>query len=137
VQNTTRTLLILLVLAVGGVTSLAFLAYRYTRLVENGATFRGETARRVEAFIAVREAMCEEIDSWPGGSPRPAALILVRDRALLLHGLGTVAYAETRESYRSWLEGRLRAGTPMASALEGRRDDLGRVDLGSYERLDS
>ena len=82
-----RILLILLVLAIGGVSALGFLAQRYGRLVEAGAVVSSEElARQVEGFIAVRRAMRREIDSW-SDAPRPRSLSLVRDRALMQHGL--------------------------------------------------
>jgi hypothetical protein len=132
-----RTLLILLVVAVGGVSALGYLAYRYTRLIEGEVTSGEDAVRRVDAFIAVRRAMRREIDSWHDAGPRPETLILVRNRTLVLHGLDPEAYAETRRVYRSWRGGRARPGTPMAAALEGRREELGRVELGPYEPLDS
>jgi hypothetical protein len=136
-HNPTRTILILMVLAVGGLTALGFIAYRYTRLLEASGTTPEEAAQRVGVFIKVRQGMRSEIDSWNDGQPHRESLTAVRDRALALHGVDLATYAEVRESYRAWRGGRLRAGTSMAAALEGRREELGRVDLGVYEPLDS
>ena len=52
-------------------------------------------------------------------------------------GIDLESYAEVRQLYRAWRRGRLRAGTPMAAALEGRRAVLRELDLGVYEPLDS
>jgi len=136
-HNPTRTILILMVLAVGGLTALGFIAYRYTRLLETTGTTTEEAARRVDVFIKVRQGMRSEIDSWNDGQPHRESLTAVRDRALALYGVDLDSYAVVRESYRAWRRGRLRAGTPMASALEGRREELRRLDLGVYEPLDS
>lgn len=136
-HNPTRTILILMVLAVGGLTALGFIAYRYTRMLEATGTTTEEAARRVDVFIKVRQGMRNEIDSWSDGQPNRESLTAVRDRALALHGVDLDTYSEVRESYRAWRGGRLRAGTPMAAALEGRREELGRADLGTYEPLDS
>jgi hypothetical protein len=132
-----RTLLILLFLAVGGVSALAFVAYRYAQVIETDSSVPAEAVRRVESFIRVRTAMRREIDSWGGSGPRQRELTLVRDRALALHRVDRESYVEIRGLYRNWLAGRLRAGSTMAAMFEGRRSALGRVDLGAYELLDS
>jgi hypothetical protein len=126
-----------MVLAVGGLSALGFIAYRYTRLLEGSGISTDDAARRVNAFIQVRHGMRSEIDSWNDGDPHRESLTVVRDRALALHGIELETYAEVRELYRAWRRGRLRAGTPMAAALEGRREELRELDLGVYEPLDS
>jgi hypothetical protein len=136
-HNPTRTILILMVLAVGGLSALGLIAYRYTRLLEGTAVSSEEAARRVDAFIRVRRGMRSEIDSWSDGDSHREALTVVRDRALALHDVDLETYAKIRRSYRAWRRGRLRAGTPMAAALEARREDLRKLDLGIYEPLDS
>ena len=136
-HNSTRTILILMVLAVGGLSALGFIAYRYTRLLEGNGISAEDAARRVNAFIRVRQGMRSEIDSWNDGDPHRESLTAVRDRALALHAIDLAAYAEVRQFYRAWRRGRLRAGTPMAAALEGRREVLRELDLGVYEPLDS
>ena len=134
----TRTLLILLALALGGISALAFMAQRYARVVDarGGPSVERELAR-VDGFIAVRSAMQREVRSWGRGGPRAEALKLARDRGLLLHGVNREDYAEVREHYRAWREGRQQAGSALVAALERRRSQLRSVDLGPYESLDS
>jgi hypothetical protein len=136
-HNPTRTILILMVLAVGGLSALGFIAYRYTRLLEGTEITGADAAQRVEAFIRVRQGMLSEIDSWNEGEAHRESLTAVRDRALALHGIDLETYTEVRQLYRAWRRGRLRAGTPMAAALEARRAVLRELDLGVYEPLDS
>jgi len=130
--------LLLLVFAVGGVAALGFLASRYTGILEGeGADSSQGLSGKLEGFIVVRRAMRRAIDGWDRGQPHPGALNRARDRALALHGIDPVAYAEARTEYRIWRAGRSRAGSQVASALERRREELARVDLGDYEGLDS
>lgn len=136
-HSPTRTILILLVLAAGGLSALGFIAYRYTRLLEGTEMSTVDAARRVEAFIRVRQGMRSEIDSWNGAKAHRESLTAVRDRALALHGIDIETYREVRQLYRAWRRGRLRAGTPMAAAFEERRAVLRELDLGLYEALDS
>jgi len=136
-HNSTRTILILMVLAVGGLSALGFIAYRYTRVLEASGISAEDAAQRVDVFIQVRQGMRSEIDSWHDGGGHRESLTAVRDRGLALHGIDLETYAEVRQLYRAWRRGRLRAGTPMATALEGRREVLREVDLGVYEPLDS
>jgi hypothetical protein len=138
-HHQSRTLLILTAVALAGVWALGYGAQRYATLLEGrqgGATLQ-RAAGDLEGFIAVRRAMRREIDSWSRGASRREALVLARDRAMVMHRVDPQAYAEMRRLYRSWREGRLEAGTVMASALERRRQELTRVDLGDYESLDS
>ena len=95
-----------------------------------------EARRGVDRFIKVRRGMRQEIDSWDRGQPRSRTLPATRDRALLVYGVDPEDYVEVRRQYRDWREGRLDADTPMAMALESRKDELGRLDLGNYESLD-
>jgi hypothetical protein len=136
-HSQSRTILILLVLAIGGVSALAFIAYRYTRVLDEGTVSTEEAVRQVEAFIRVRGGMMREIASWEGGAYSREALAVVRDRALALHDVDPETYGEVRTLYRAWRDGRLRAGTPVAAALERRRGELRGLDLGVYEPLDS
>ena len=136
-QSSTRTLLMLFLLAAGGVSALAFVAFRYARVIEPGASATAEAASQVESFIRVRSAMRREVDSWGGSGARQRELTLARDRALALHGMDLDSYVEIRRLYRSWRGGRLRAGSPMAATFERRRSALDGVDLASYELLDS
>jgi hypothetical protein len=119
------------------VTALAFVAFRYARVIEPGASASAEAANQVESFIRVRTAMRREVDSWGSAGARQRELTLARDRALALYGMDLDSYVEIRVLYRSWRGGRLRAGSPMAATFEGRRSALGGVDLGDYELLDS
>jgi len=136
-HSPTRTLLILLFLAVGGVSALTFVAYKYARVIETASSAPAEAVGRVDSFIRVRTAMRREIDSWGGSGPRQRELSLARDRALALHRMDRDSYVEIRGLYRNWLAGRLGAGSTIAATFEGRRSALGRVDLGAYELLDS
>jgi hypothetical protein len=126
-----------MVLVVGGLSALGFIAYRYTRMLDGTGISTEDAAQRVNAFIQVRHGMRNEIDSWHDGDPHRESLTVVRDRALALHGIDLETYAQVRELYRAWRRGRLRAGTPMAAALEKRREELQGLDLGVYEPLDS
>ena len=137
-HNPNRTLLIMIVVAVGGVCALGYGAQRYARILDGGqAASAKQTTGDVDGFVEVRRAMRREIDSWSEGASRREALVLARDRAMVMHQVNPQAYAETRRLYRVWREGRLQAGTAAAAALERRREQLARVDLGDYEPLDS
>ena len=137
-QHQSRTLLILIAVAVAGVWALGYGAQRYARMIDGrqGATANQATGD-VDSFIEVRRAMRREIDSWSGGASRSDSLVLARDRAMVMYRVDPQDYAEVRRLYRIWREGRLQAGTSMAAALERRRQELTRVDLGDYEPLDS
>ena len=85
----TRTLLLMLVFALGGVSALAYMAHRYGQMLEHAeddpraATDAPESVD-VENFVAVRRAIKESIDARRGG-PVDAALIRVaRGSALAL-----------------------------------------------------
>jgi hypothetical protein len=136
-HHTTRTLLILIFVAVAGVGALGYGAYRYARILEGRMPSTTSLERRVDAFIEVRRGMRSVIDGWGGGPAQADALMLARDRAILMNRVDPGEYAAVRRQYRAWRAGQLRAGTPMAAALERRRQELARVDLGSYESLDS
>jgi hypothetical protein len=136
-HSQSRTILILMLLAIGGVSALAFIAYRYTRVLDEGVVSDEESVRQVDAFIRVRQGMMREVGSWEDGAFSREALAVVRDRALALHDVDPQKYAEIRTLYRAWRDGRLRAGTPVASAFERRREKLREIDLGVHEPLDS
>jgi len=137
-HNHNRTLMIMIVVAVGGVCVLGYGAQRYARILDGGQGLTVEQATGdIDGFIEVRRAMRREIDSWSSGASRREALILARDRAMVMHQVKPQAYAEMRRLYRTWREGRLQAGTAPAAALERKRQELTRVDLGAYEPLDS
>ena len=135
--NATRTILLLVVLAVGGLWALGYTAQRYARLLHTSAETAEDATRRVEGFVRVRRAMLREIVTWEDGSVDAEALRRARDRALALHRIDPRAYAEIRELYRAWREGRLQAGTSVAAALERRREEVWALHLGSHEPLDS
>lgn len=135
-HNPTRTLTLLLVFAFAGLSALGYMAYRYSKILEepvgDGVV---EVVRRVDQFIAVRRGMRREIDrhSADGGQ---LSLSVTRDRALAFHDLDPVSYGEVREGYRQWRAGSLPAEQALAAALERRRDELAPLDLGDYESLD-
>ena len=143
----TRTLVIMLVMAVGAVVALGYMAQRYGRLLEPGIRTGGgtrpadvairpeEAPAQVEGFLAVREAMRAEIDAATDEAPDPDALLRVRDKALSSGGMAPERYATLRAGYRQWLRGRLPQGT-LADAFEVRRTRLERSSLGRYEPLD-
>ena len=132
-----RTLGIIAALGVVAVVSLSYIAQRYSKVLEGQSSSVLGARQEVDQFIQVRRGMRQQIDSWKGGPPRQNALTATRDRALLLHGVDPESYAEVRRQYRAWREGKLGAGTPLAAALERRKDELGRLDQGAYEPLDT
>ena len=137
VSRPARTLGIIAALGVVAVVSLGYIAQRYTKVLEGQSSSLLGARQEVDHFIKVRRGMRQQIDSWKSGPPRKNALTATRDRALLLYSVDPESYAEVRRQYRAWREGNLGAGTPMAAALEQRKDELGRLDLGAYESLDS
>ena len=136
VSRPARTLGIVIALGVIALVSLGYIAQRYTAVLDGPSAPVLEARREVDHFIKVRRGMRQEIDSWSGPSGNNV-LTATRDRALLVHGVDPESYAEVRRQYRAWREGKLGAGTPMAAALERRKDELGRLDLGAYESLDT
>lgn len=126
-----RTLAIVLGMALAALAALGYVADRYGRMI--GSRASGKPAD-VEAFIVVRKAMREAIPAGDG-PPDAAALKVVRDRALERAGMPLERYVSIRAGYRSWRRGRLAAGT-LANAFDVRRSQLDRVDLGRYEPLD-
>ena len=140
----TRILLVMAVLAVGGVTSLALMARRYVKILD----VRPAAATRpvapaaaalveVDAFIEVRRTIRRAIDAQSGGGSPAAPLRSARDEGLRRSGMSSDRYARIRTLYREWREGRLAARHPLAYAFEQRRRELGELDLGDYEPLDS
>jgi hypothetical protein len=137
----------MLVMAVGAVVALGYMAQRYGRLLDPGVRTAGEARpvdvaippeeapAQVEEFVAVREAMRAEIDVAQDEAPDPDALLRVRDEALSSAGMAGEHYATLRAGYRQWLRGRLPQGT-LADAFEVRRTRLERASLGRYEPLD-
>ena len=137
VSRPARTLGIVIALGVVAVLGLGYIAQRYSTVLEGPRAPVLEARREVDHFIKVRRGMRQQSDSWKSGRARNNALTATRDRALLLHGVDPESYAEVRRQYRAWRDGQLGAGTPMATALERRKDELDRLDLGAYESLDS
>jgi len=134
--RSTRTLLVLSVLGVGGVVALDLMARRYADLLDRapgdgasagaigaapapggGSRAAGEAERLVEAYVRVREDLASN-GVEPGGAEAALA------RALAAHDLGPTAWARLRTLHRDWA-----AGEPVAPAFaasfEARRDRLG------------
>jgi hypothetical protein len=157
-----RILLILAVFALGGVSALALLANRYAKALEgHGGTqprsapavsrssgpaapeprwkrdARNRALVQVDSFIAVRERIRAEIDRRGGELSGAADFTSARTRALAEAGMDPAAYTKVRGMFQTWRTGSLDSGDVMATAFEERREQLERLDLGSYEALDS
>jgi hypothetical protein len=118
----TRTLVVLAVLAVGGVVALDLMARRYTDLLDPGdpgeiaaAGADAEADRLVEQYVRVREALAESASA----ADTEAALT----RALAAHGLGRTAWMRVEAMHRQWAAGRAVAPA-FAAAFDARRDRL-------------
>jgi hypothetical protein len=136
VHNSTRTLTILVVLAIGGVSALGYMAYRYSKILDDPTeNVAVDLVRQVDGFISVRRGMRREVDrhSADGGH---LSLSVTRDRALAFYGIDQLGYESVRSAYRQWQAGETLADRSMAAALEHRRGELARLDLGDYESLD-
>ena len=157
-----RTLAVLALFALVGVAALGFLAGRYRDLAEarvGEAASRPPSARttvrsapRIEAFLAVRREVKAALaagglsanDLLPGGAPpvdrRAGERVLAevrRRRALALEraALSEEDYTALRDAYLGWKEGRAGLAPELREAFEGRRSELGEVDLGPYDPL--
>ena len=158
-----RTILVLVLLGGGSVVALGWLAGRYGALLQQGGAPPPVSAQRVEgdstaapgqrqrseqalaevgAFIRVRSelrrAIHPEGDGPPGRVDRAAlpGLLELRARALVDAGMERGQYLRVRGVYRDWRRKQLRAGEPLALALERNRAQLEAIDLGPYEALD-
>jgi hypothetical protein len=134
--NPTRTILLLVVMAVGALWALGYTAQRYARLLQGADWTAAEAVRGVEDFIKVRRAMLREVETWGAGPADRDALWRARDGAIVRHGADPGTYAEIRSLWRAWREGRLRPGSPVAEALERRRSEVQTLHLGPHEPLD-
>jgi hypothetical protein len=153
-------LLIIAVLAIGGVSALSYMANRYAQVLtqESAGGAPGSTARtttapvrqpmwqreataralaRVDRFIGVRSRIRAEIDRRGGRLPGAEIFDDLRESALNESGMDLVDYGSVREMFRSWRQGRIDQRNLMAVAFEQRKAELARLDLGEYESLDS
>jgi hypothetical protein len=154
-----RMLLIILLLSIGGVSALMFVAQRYARVLERQAPaaaapaadaaqsaaatesqWRREAIDRalehVDGFIGVRRRLQAEIDRRGGRLTGPEAFSALRGEALTAAGIDVGVYRTVREQFRSWRSGRLDRHSLMAAAFERRRKILEQLDLGVHEVLD-
>lgn len=155
-----RMLLIIGVLAIGGVSALSYMANRYAQVLQNRPasaatesanrttpapvrqpTWKREaTARalaRVDRFIDVRRRIRAEIDRRDGAVTGVEFFDDLRASALTESEMGLVDYSGVRDMFRAWRLGRLDQNNLMAVAFERRKTELERLDLGEYEDLDS
>ena len=136
--NPTRVLVLLLLLALGGVSTLAFMAHRYARIVERrgGTEAARQADRRVVAFIAVRQSMGQALRAATDAAAVPAELERARSRALAVWRLSFETYHSLRSDFRAWRAGTAVASSPTTRAFERRRAELLASDLGPYESLE-
>jgi hypothetical protein len=140
-------LLVSVLLALGGLGSLAWMAQRYGRLAGTraararpAAPSRSDPAPealgQVDAFLEVRRLVGRALAA-PAGRPVDAeSFRATRERALDEVGMTAAAYERMRERYRAWRAGASPLDDPTARAIERRRRELGGADLGPYEPLD-
>jgi hypothetical protein len=152
----TRTILVLLAVSLLGISALALMAHRYGKLLEHrtrpsGAppaslstqprtspTWTPDGAQAsVDTFIEVRRDMRRELSAESERRPRGRTVREARQRALSATGMTEEEYATVRGLYRAWRLGRLERSSAVAGAFERRRTELGELDLGAYEGLDS
>ena len=132
----TRTLLVLSLLAILGVSSLGYLAQRYSKMALQRAPAVSQALVQVDAFIRVRRVLRLTIDTATPAT-LDESLRTARDRAIADVGLEPARYEEIREAYRQWRRGRLGLATPIGAALQRRGEELMLLDLGDYEVFDS
>jgi hypothetical protein len=159
-------LLVLGVLALGGVTALMFMAQRYSSILTRRAENEEMTSRRVTVeapenrapvqtlgspdaidlaearrvvseFVEIRRTMKTALRG-SASQPHEAQGRLAESRRLALDasGLGAGEYEQVRVIYRRWRAGELDASTPFSRALTERQEELHAADLGAYESLD-
>jgi hypothetical protein len=159
-------LLVLVVLAFGGVTVLMLMAQRYsslrtgraeneavasrpvsTRAQDPPAAFNtlgaadeidvAEAQRAVDRFVDIRRAMKTALRG-AAGQPQEAQrrLVEARRRALERSGLGAGEYEQVRVIYRQWRVAEPDLSTPFSRAFASRKEELRAADLGAYESLD-
>lgn len=160
-RSPTRTLLLVAVVALGGLVILGWLGRQYRSMLPQvrpapaPVAARAGTDERAHAFLEVRRALKARLDREPeaaaellatrarGNDPAgtPAGRLLerlrgTRDEVLRRTGLDAGDYRALVQAHRAWRE---RGSTPdpaTDAAFGALRGELAAADLGRYEGLD-
>jgi hypothetical protein len=139
VSRQSRLIVVLLVMAALGVAGLSIVANQYRRALSRsrdagGAAGTPSAARRVDAFLVVRQAMREAASLHPKEARDRCRS--ARARALAAQGVTPADYAQVRDAWRALAAGRAVDDPALARELRSRPMVLAEGALGPLESLD-
>jgi hypothetical protein len=135
-------ILLLVVIAIGSVVSLGWMAERYSSILDRSGSTDGEAAsamlgRFIQARLELLETIRSENLSFDSSqNSGVGAFAVLRQRALAKVGMDAADYREMRARYQSWREDRAVVLSPWREALEAQAAMLLTIDLGELEPLD-
>lgn len=138
-RSSTRTLLVLGVMTLGGLGALSWIGRQYSRALRDATSGRAgaprpgpqEADRRTRAFVQVRRAMKAAFES----DRDLDGVRTARAQALERTGLAPGDYAALLLAYREWKERATTGDRALDAAFDGFRAEIAAVELGRYDRL--
>jgi len=135
-------ILLLVVIAIGSVVSLGWMAERYSSILGSSSSSDGEAASAtLDRFVQARSELLEAIRDEklslePNQEGSVGAFAVLRQRALTRVRMDPADYREMRARYQSWLKDRAGLLSPWRELFEERETALLAIDLGDLESLD-
>lgn len=144
----TRTLLILGVMAIGGLIALAMMAQRYGEALEGRqhraaprrqgeGTHAADAEHHVIALVSIRRALKTALDGQRDRTETEvrAALRSTLSDQLRAHDLDRDEYRRIESVFRAWRAGNEEVPAGYREALDRRTDELDDLGLGGYDPL--
>jgi hypothetical protein len=135
-----RLIVILLVMAVVGVSGLSVVGNQYRKALTGGAGAARASARAdelVDGFLAARAAAKAVLARYPGDAADVSSSYRIeREHALTERRMSATDYVTVRAAWRRQQAGQVVTDEALAGAFRSRQADLAAADLGAAELLD-